>query len=242
MLSVGITCAVAVDQMRPFVGELAHLAPVYTSCYPNAGIPDALGEFPDTPEHMAKALHEFAANGWLNMVGGCCGTTPRHIRAIAEAVAGLPPRVLPSVPAWSSFSGDEALRIRPESNFIMIGERTNITGSRRFARLIKNGDYQEAVAVARDQVDGGANILDVNMDEGMIEGEAAMTRFLRLVAGEPAIAKIPIMIDSSKWSVIEAGLKCVQGKTIVNSTILKEGGGKFPKQTRLDPRHGAAVP
>lgn len=241
MLSVGINCAVGVDQMRPFVGELAHLAPVYTSCYPNAGIPDELGEFPDSPEHMAKALHEFAANGWLNMVGGCCGTTPRHIRAIADAVANMPPRTLPSVPAWSSFSGDEALRIRPESNFIMIGERTNITGSRRFARLIKNGDFQEAIAVARDQVDGGANILDVNMDEGMIEGEAAMTRFLRLIAGEPAIAKIPIMIDSSKWSVIEAGLKCVQGKPIVNSISLKEGEEKFLEQAKLVRRYGAAV-
>jgi 5-methyltetrahydrofolate--homocysteine methyltransferase len=241
MLSVGINCAVGVDDMRPFVEELARLAPVYTSCYPNAGIPDGLGDFPDTPEHMAKALREFASNGWLNMVGGCCGTTPRHIRAIADAVADLPPRALPPIPAWSSFSGDEALRIRPESNFIMIGERTNITGSRRFARLIKEGNYQEAIAVARDQVDGGANILDVNMDEGMIEGEAAMTRFLRLIAGEPAIAKIPIMIDSSKWSVIEAGLKCVQGKPIVNSISLKEGEEKFLEQAKLIRRYGAAV-
>jgi 5-methyltetrahydrofolate--homocysteine methyltransferase len=241
MLSVGINCAVGVDQMRPFVDELAHIAPVFTSCYPNAGLPDALGEFPDTPEYMAKALREFASNGWLNMVGGCCGTTPRHIRAIADAVADLPPRPLPSVPPWSSFSGDEALRIRPESNFIMIGERTNITGSRRFARLIKEGDFQTAIGVAREQVDGGANILDVNMDEGMIEGEAAMTRFLRLVAGEPAIAKIPIMIDSSKWSVIEAGLKCVQGKPIVNSISLKEGEEKFLEQAKLVRRYGAAV-
>lgn len=241
MLSVGINCAVGVDQMRPFVEELAHIAPVYTSCYPNAGMPDELGGFPDGPEHMAKALREFAANGWLNMVGGCCGTTPRHIRAIAEAVSDVPPRSLPSVPAWSSYSGDEALRIRPDSNFIMIGERTNITGSRRFARLIKEGNYQAAIAVAREQVDGGANILDVNMDEGMIEGEAAMTRFLRLIAGEPAIAKIPIMIDSSKWSVIEAGLKCVQGKPIVNSISLKEGEEKFLEQAKLIRRYGAAV-
>ena len=241
MLSVGINCAVGVDQMRPFVDELAHIAPVFTSCYPNAGIPDGLGEFPDSPEYMAKALREFGQNGWLNLVGGCCGTTPRHIRAIADAVADLPPRSLPTVPSWSSFSGDEPLRIRPESNFIMIGERTNITGSRRFARLIKEGDFQTAIGVAREQVDGGANILDVNMDEGMIEGEAAMTRFLRLVAGEPAIAKIPIMIDSSKWSVIEAGLKCVQGKPIVNSISLKEGEEKFLEQAKLVRRYGAAV-
>ena len=241
MLSVGINCAVGVDQMRPFVSELSQLAPVFTSCYPNAGIPDGMGEFPDSPEYMAKALGEFAANGWLNLVGGCCGTTPRHIHAIAQAVADVPPRTLPTVPAWSSFSGDEALRIRPESNFIMIGERTNITGSRRFARLIKNGDFQAAIGVAREQVDGGANILDVNMDEGMIEGEAAMTLFLRLVAGEPAIAKIPIMIDSSKWSVIEAGLKCVQGKPIVNSISLKEGEEKFLEQAKLVRRYGAAV-
>jgi 5-methyltetrahydrofolate--homocysteine methyltransferase len=241
MLSVGINCAVGVDDMRPYVEELAQLAPVYTSCHPNAGLPNELGEFPDSPEHMAQALGEFASKGWLNLVGGCCGTTPRHIRAIAQAVADLPPRTLPTVPAWSSFSGDLPLRIRPESNFIMVGERTNITGSRKFARLIKNGDFQAAVAVAREQVEGGANILDVNMDEGMIDGEAAMTRFLRLVAGEPAISKIPIMIDSSKFSVIEAGLKCVQGKPIVNSISLKEGEEKFLEQARLVHRYGAAV-
>jgi 5-methyltetrahydrofolate--homocysteine methyltransferase len=241
LLSVGINCALGVDLMRPYVEELAHLAPVYTSCHPNAGLPDELGEFPDSPEYMAKALGEFASKGWINIVGGCCGTTPRHIRAISQAVADLPPRKLPKVPAWSSFSGDLPLRIRPESNFIMVGERTNITGSRKFARLIKNGDFQSAIAVAREQVEGGANILDVNMDEGMIDGEAAMTRFLRLVAGEGAIAKIPIMIDSSKFSVIEAGLKCVQGKPIVNSISLKEGEEKFLEQARLIHRYGAAV-
>ncbi len=207
---------------------------MFTSCYPNAGLPNAMGEFDDTPEHMAGILAEFARNGWVNLVGGCCGTTPAHIRAIAESVKDVPPRPRPVLPQWSSFSGTEALRLRDDTRtFLMIGERTNITGSRRFARLIRDGDFETAVAVAREQVEAGANILDVNMDEGLIDGEKAMTRFLNLLAAEPSVAHVPLMIDSSKWSVIEAGLKCVQGKPIVNSISLKEGEEKFLEQARL---------
>jgi 5-methyltetrahydrofolate--homocysteine methyltransferase len=241
MLSVGINCALGVDQMRPYVENLAVISPVYTSCYPNAGLPNALGEFDDTPEHMAAALGEFTRNGWLNLVGGCCGTTPEHIHAIATAVGHLAPRPRPMLPHLSTFSGTEALTIRADSNFIMIGERTNITGSRKFARLIKDGNYDAAIAVAREQVEGGANILDVNMDADLVDSEEAMTRFLNLLSAEPDIAKLPIMIDSSKWSVIEAGLKCVQGKAIVNSISLKEGEQKFLEQARLVQRYGAAV-
>ena len=174
-------------------------------------------------------------------MGGCCGTTPEWIAAIGRAIEGVRPRAIPDVPHWSDYSGMEPLLIRPETNFVMIGERTNITGSKRFARLIKSGDFEAALAVARDQVEGGANILDVNMDEGMIDGEAAMTRFLNLVSADPAIAKIPIMVDSSKWSVIEAGLKCVQGKSVVNSISLKGGEEEFLRQARLVRRYGAAV-
>ncbi len=241
LLSVGLNCALGAREMRPYVENLAQIATCYLSCHPNAGLPNAFGEYDDTPENMAQILGEFAANGWLNIVGGCCGTTPRHIQAIAAAVHDRAPRCRPTVPAWSCFSGMEPLRIRPESNFIMIGERTNITGSRQFARLIKNGNFEEALAVARAQVEGGANVLDVNMDEGLIDGEKAMTRFLNLLAAEPDIARIPLMVDSSKWSVIEAGLKCVQGKAIVNSISLKEGEDKFLEQARLIKRYGAAV-
>ncbi len=241
LFSVGINCALGVDQMRPYVESLSSLSSWFTSCHPNAGLPDELGEFPDTPAHMADALAEFVRNGWVNLVGGCCGTTPRHIQAIVGAVGGLEPRQRPALPRWSTFSGTEALTIRPESNFIMVGERTNITGSRRFARLIKENQFAEAVAVAREQVEGGANILDVNMDEGLIDGVAAMTRFLNLLAAEPDIARLPIMVDSSKWEVIEAGLKCLQGKAIVNSISLKEGEEKFLAQARLVKRYGAAV-
>jgi 5-methyltetrahydrofolate--homocysteine methyltransferase len=241
MFSVGINCALGVDQIRPYIEALSQLTSKPVSCYPNAGMPDGFGGFQGTPEHMARMLGEFARNGWLNFVGGCCGTTPEWIQAIAQAVEGVPPRRAPYIPAWSSYSGTEALVIRPESNFIMIGERTNITGSKRFARLIRNGDFEAALAVARDQVEAGANILDVNMDEALIDGEKAMTRFLNLIAADLSVARIPIMIDSSKWSVIEAGLKCVQGKAIVNSISLKEGEEKFLEQARLIKRYGAAV-
>jgi 5-methyltetrahydrofolate--homocysteine methyltransferase len=241
MLSVGINCALGIEQMRPFVEELARVARRPVSCYPNAGMPDGFGGFKGDRLRTARILGELAAGGCLNLVGGCCGTTPEWIRSIALAVEGAAPRRLPELPEWSYFSGTEVLAIRPESNFIMIGERTNITGSRRFARLIKDGDFEAAVAVAREQVEAGANVLDVNMDEGLIDGEKAMTRFLNLLAAEPAVARVPIMIDSSKWSVIEAGLKCVQGKSIVNSISLKEGEEKFLEQARLIKRYGAAA-
>jgi 5-methyltetrahydrofolate--homocysteine methyltransferase len=241
LLSVGINCALGPEMLRPYVEELSRIAPVYVSCYPNAGLPNAFGGFDETPAMMAQALGEFAAAGWLNIVGGCCGTTPAHIRAIAEAVADKSPRRRPKVEPLTRLSGLEPLTIRPESNFIMIGERTNVTGSKKFARLILNDKYEEAVAVAREQVEAGANIIDVNMDEGMLDGEAAMTKFLNLIAAEPEISRVPIMIDSSKWSVIEAGLKCVQGKAIVNSISLKEGEDQFLHYARLVRRYGAAV-
>ena len=241
LLSVGINCALGAGEMRPYVAELAALAPVYVSCHPNAGLPNAFGEYDESPEHMAGILGAFAAEGWLNIVGGCCGTKPEHIRAVAGAVAGKPPRI-PAAPAeLSRYSGLEPLTLRPESNFMVIGERTNVTGSRRFARLIKQGDYEAAVEVARGQVEGGANIIDVNMDEGLLDAKAAMTRFLNRVAAEPDIARVPMMIDSSDFEVIEAGLKCVQGKGIVNSISLKEGETVFKAQARKIRRYGAAV-
>jgi 5-methyltetrahydrofolate--homocysteine methyltransferase len=240
-LSVGINCAVGVELMRDSIESLSAICRAHVSCYPNAGMPDGFGGFLGDKDHTAAVLGEFARNGWLNIAGGCCGTTPEWIAAIARAVAGAHPRRLPDLPHWSSLSGMEPLLIRPETNFVMIGERTNITGSKRFARLIKSGDYEAALVVAREQVEGGANILDVNMDEGLIDGEAAMTRFLNLVSADPSIAKIPMMVDSSKWSVIEAGLKCVQGKSVVNSISLKGGEEEFLRQARLVKRYGAAV-
>jgi len=250
LFSVGLNCAAGPRAMRPYMEELASLAPIYTSCYPNAGLPNPLSEtgFDETPEMMAPILREFARNGWLNFVGGCCGTTPDHIRAIADAVRDCKPRVpnhpttpSPDHPPYTCFSGLEPLVIRPDSNFIMIGERTNVTGSPKFAKLIRAGDYEGALAIARQQVENGANMIDVNMDEGLLDSEAAMTRFLNLIASEPEIAKVPIMIDSSKWSVIEAGLKCIQGKGVVNSISLKEGEERFKEQARLIRRYGAGV-
>ncbi|HVA50537.1 MAG TPA: methionine synthase [Pirellulales bacterium] len=241
LLSVGMNCALGPEHIRPYVEELSQIASVYVSCYPNAGLPNAFGGFDETPEMMAATLGEFARQGWLNIVGGCCGTTPRHIRAIAQAVEGQAPRVRARPEPLTRLSGLETLTIRPESNFIMIGERTNVTGSKKFAKLVLNGQFEEAVAVARGQVEGGANIVDVNMDEAMLDGEAAMTRFLNLIAAESDVSRVPIMIDSSKWSVIEAGLKCVQGKSIVNSISLKEGEEQFLHYARLVRRYGAAV-
>jgi 5-methyltetrahydrofolate--homocysteine methyltransferase len=241
LLSVGINCALGAKQMRPYVEELAQIAPVYISCYPNAGLPNAFGGFDETPEIMCGDLREFALNGWLNIVGGCCGSTPDHIRAIAQAVRGLKPHVLSRPEPYSRFSGLEPLVMRPDSNFVNVGERTNVTGSPKFAKLIKAGEFEEALAVARQQVEGGAQILDVNMDEAMLDGEQAMTTFLNHVASEPDIARIPIMVDSSKWSVIEAGLKCLQGKSIVNSISLKEGEELFKERARLVHRYGAGM-
>ena len=241
LLSVGINCALGAQQMRAHIEELSRLAPIFTSCYPNAGLPNSFGGFDETPETMAADLREFAANGWVNMVGGCCGSTPAHIRAIRQAVSGLPPRVPPTVEPYSRFSGLEPLVIRPETNFVNIGERTNVTGSPKFSKLILSGQYEEALAVAKQQVEGGAQIIDVNLDEAMLDSEQAMTTFLNYIASEPDIARVPIMIDSSKWSVIEAGLKCIQGKGIVNSISLKEGEEVFKQRARLIQRYGAGM-
>ncbi|MGD9721763.1 MAG: methionine synthase [Pirellulales bacterium] len=241
LLSVGINCALGPEKLRPYIEELSKIAPIYVSCHPNAGLPNAFGGFDETPEMMARTLGEFAANGWVNIVGGCCGTTPPHIRAIAEAVARQTPRRRPKVEPLTRLSGLELLTLRPESNFLMIGERTNVTGSKKFSRLVLSGDFDAAVAVAREQVEAGANVIDVNMDEALLDGEAAMTKFLNLISAEPEISRVPIMVDSSKWSVIEAGLKCVQGKAIVNSISLKEGEEQFLHYARLVRRYGAAV-
>jgi 5-methyltetrahydrofolate--homocysteine methyltransferase len=240
-LSVGINCALGAKQMRPHLEELARLAPVHISCYPNAGLPNAFGGFDETPADMAGALGEFAARGWLNMVGGCCGSTPEHIHAIAEAVREFPPRVIPEVEPWLRLSGLEPLTVRPGTNLVNIGERTNVAGSPKFAKHILAGEFEPALAIARQQVENGAQIIDVNMDEGMLDGVQAMQHFLHLVASEPEIARVPVMIDSSKWGVIEAGLKCIQGKGIVNSISLKEGEAKFLQQAKLIRRYGAAV-
>src|SRR5688500_1550266 len=241
--SVGLNCALGAQQMRPYLAELARIAECYVTCYPNAGLPNAFGEYDELPSDTARLLRDFAESGFVNILGGCCGTTPAHIRAVGEAIKGLPPRERPErserserperserserPERFTQFSGLETLTIRPESNFIMIGERTNVTGSKRFARLITGGQFAEAADVALGQVRGGANILDVNMDEGMLDSEAAMTTFLNVIATEPEIARLPIMVDSSRWSVIEAGLKCVQGKGIANSISLKEGEEDF---------------
>jgi 5-methyltetrahydrofolate--homocysteine methyltransferase len=241
LLSVGINCALGAKQMRPYIEELSQIAPIYISCYPNAGLPNAFGGFDETPEKMAGDLREFAASGWLNIAGGCCGSTPAHIRAIAAAVKGLKPHVLSRPERYTRFSGLEPLVIRPDTNFVNIGERTNVTGSPKFSKLILDGKYEQALAVARQQVEGGAQIIDVNMDEAMLDSEQAMTTFLHHIAAEPDIARVPIMIDSSKWSVIEAGLKCVQGKGIVNSISLKEGEEAFRQRARLIRRYGAGM-
>ena len=241
LLSVGINCALGAKQMRAHIEELSRLAPIFTSCYPNAGLPNSFGGFDETPEIMSADLRDFAANGWVNIVGGCCGSTPAHIRAIREAVKDFPPRVPPQVERYSRFSGLEPLVIRPETNFVNIGERTNVTGSPKFAKLILSGQFEEALAVAKQQVEGGAQIVDVNMDEAMLDSEQAMTTFLNFIASEPDIARVPLMIDSSKWSVIEAGLKCIQGKGIVNSISLKEGEEVFKQRARLIKRYGAGM-
>jgi len=243
LLSVGMNCALGPKEMRPLIEELAQIAPICISTHPNAGLPDPLlpTGFPETPESLAPQLREWAGNGWLNIVGGCCGTTPAHIRKITEAVNGLTPRALPQVEPHLRLSGLESLTVRPESNFVNVGERTNVTGSPVFAKMVLAGDFEKAVSVARQQVEGGAQIIDVNMDEGMLDSKAAMERFLRLIAGESDIARVPVMVDSSKWDVIEAGLRCLQGKGIVNSISLKEGEEKFIAQAKLIRRYGAAV-
>jgi 5-methyltetrahydrofolate--homocysteine methyltransferase len=287
-LIVGLNCALGAEMFREYLGELSRVADTYVSIYPNAGLPNEFGEYDDTPDYMAGVLEEYARSSFVNIVGGCCGTTPAHIKRFAEAIRGpatvkppldersnaesvilngvfgvkdpgddalaqssflsrghgdlpLPPRVVPEQPRHLRLSGLEPFTVTPERNFVNIGERTNVTGSRRFAKLILNGDYEAAVAVARQQVENGAQMIDVNMDEGMLDAEAAMTRFLNIIATEPDIAVVPVVIDSSKWSVIEAGLKCVQGKPVVNSISMKEGEAEFIRQARLARRYGAAV-
>ena len=240
-ISVGLNCALGSSELRQYIEEISGIADTHVSAYPNAGLPNEFGEYDETPEHMAAEIGEWAENGWLNIVGGCCGTTPEHIKAIADAVSGNPPREVPEIPRKLRLSGLEATNIGPDSLFVNVGERTNVTGSRRFKDLILSGDYETALEVAQQQVENGAQMIDVNMDEGMLEGEEAMVNFLNLVASEPDISRVPVMIDSSKWSIIEAGLKCVQGKPIVNSISMKEGEEEFVRQARLLKKYGAAV-
>ena len=240
-LSVGLNCALGAKALRQYVQELSRVSPTFVSTHPNAGLPNEFGQYDESPEYMAGILREFAESGLVNLVGGCCGTTPAHIKAIAEAVAGLPPRVPASPPPRLRLSGLEPLAIGPESIFVNVGERTNVTGSRKFAKLVLAGEYEAGLEIARQQVESGAQMLDVNMDEGMLDSQEAMTTFLQLIAAEPDISRVPVVIDSSKWSVIEAGLKCVQGKGVVNSISLKEGEEAFIRQATLVRRYGAAV-
>ena len=241
LLSVGINCSLGSDQMRPFLASLAGISAHFVSCYPNAGLPNEFGEYDETAAHMAANMREFAESGLANIVGSCCGSRPEHTRAIAEAVAGIPPRQRPKLASNTLLSGIETLEIRPDSNFINVGERANVTGSARFRRLIRRERYEDAVTVARQQVESGAQILDINMDEGLLDSEAAMERYLKLLAAEPDISRVPIMVDSSRFDVIEAGLKCLQGKGVVNSISLKEGEDEFIRQARVVHRYGAAV-
>ena len=240
-LLIGLNCALGATELRPYVEELARISEFPVSVHPNAGLPNEFGEYDDTPEHMAEVLGEFAANGWINLAGGCCGTTVSHIRAIVEAVGKHAPRQAPELPTRTRLLGLEPFTVGPDSLFVNVGERTNVTGSARFRRLIGSGEFEDAVHVARQQVESGSQLIDVNMDEGMLDSEAAMRRFLNLVAAEPDIARVPVMVDSSKWSVMLEGLKCLQGKGVVNSISLKEGEAAFLRQAREIRRLGAAV-
>lgn len=241
LLSVGLNCALGAKEMRPHIEELSQKAPFFISAYPNAGLPNQFGEYDETPHEMSCTIQDFLDSGFINIIGGCCGTTPDHIRHIAEHAAKAKPRKKPHIEPFLRLSGLEAITLRPDSNFMNVGERTNVTGSRKFARLITEGNYDEALSIAREQVEGGAQVIDINMDEGMLDAVGAMTRFLNLVAAEPDIAKVPVMIDSSKFHVIEAGLKCIQGKGIVNSISLKEGEENFIRQAKLIKKYGAAI-
>lgn len=241
LLSVGLNCALGAEPMRPYVQTLAKEAPFFVSAYPNAGLPNEFGEYDETPDMMAAQVEGFMRDGFINIIGGCCGSTPDHIRAIAERAVKYPPRPKPAPEPYQKLSGLEPLKITEQTNFVNVGERTNVTGSKAFARLIKAGDYDAALTVARQQVENGAQVIDVNMDEGMLDSVEAMTTYLNLIAAEPDIARVPIMIDSSKWEVIEAGLKCVQGKAIVNSISLKEGEAAFIERANLVKRYGAAA-
>ena len=241
LLSIGFNCALGADAMRPHVKTVSDVADVFVSAHPNAGLPNAFGGYDETPEETAAFLKEFAESGLINITGGCCGTTPAHIRAIYEAVKDIPPRQLPKIKPACRLSGLEPFNIYDDSLFVNVGERTNVTGSKKFARLIREENYAEALDVARQQVEGGAQIIDINMDEGMLDSQNAMVTFLNLVASEPDISRVPIMLDSSKWEIIEAGLKCVQGKPVVNSISLKEGYDEFVEKARLCRQYGAAV-
>ena len=241
IVSVGLNCSLGPIQMRPFLEELSDKAGFYVSVYPNAGLPNEFGEYDESPEAMAKVLKEFGNSGFFNIVGGCCGTTPDHIKAFVEIAKDIKPREIPNIEPYLRLSGLEPLVLRPETNFVNIGERTNVTGSKKFARLIKENNYEEALSVARQQVENGAQVIDINMDEGMIDSEAAIFKFLNLLAAEPDISRVPIMLDSSKWSVIETGLKCLQGKGIVNSISMKEGKEAFVEHAKKVLKYGAAV-
>ncbi|MDQ3073624.1 MAG: methionine synthase, partial [Bacteroidota bacterium] len=241
LISVGLNCALGSPQMRPFIEELSRIAPIYTSLYPNAGLPNAFGGYDETARQMAEVLEDYVQSGFVNIIGGCCGTTPDHIKAMVELVGDKAPRKPAEPKPYLQLSGLEPLIVREETNFLNIGERTNVTGSKKFARLITTESYEEALSVARDQVEGGAQVLDVNMDEGMLDSEAVMQKFLNLMAAEPDISRLPVMVDSSKWSVIENGLKCLQGKSVVNSISLKEGEEAFKAQARKVLQYGAAV-
>ena len=240
-IAIGLNCALGVSQMRPWLSDLSKASSTYVFAFPNAGLPNEFGEYDQTAIQMAKEIREFAKDGLVNLVGGCCGTTPKHIKAISDHVKNITPRKIPNIPNYTNLSGLEPLTIRPESNFVNIGERTNVTGSSIFRKLIKNENYEKALSVARDQVENGAQIIDINMDEGLLDSEYAMETFLRLIASEPDISRVPIMIDSSKWSVLEIGLKNIQGKGIVNSISLKEGEEEFIKQASIIKKYGAAV-
>jgi 5-methyltetrahydrofolate--homocysteine methyltransferase len=243
LLTIGLNCALGATLMRPYAEELSKISETYVCIYPNAGLPNPMSDtgFDETPDVTSSLLKEFAESGFVNIAGGCCGTTPDHIKAIAETVKPIAPRVIPTHLHQMRLSGLEPFTIDEDSLFVNVGERTNVTGSKAFARMILNEQYEEALAVARQQVENGAQVIDINMDEAMLDSVAAMTRFLNLIASEPDIARVPIMIDSSKWSVIEAGLKCVQGKAIVNSISLKEGEEEFLRQANLCRRYGAAA-
>ena len=241
LLSIGLNCALGSKQMRPFIAAMSGIAESYVSVYPNAGLPNEFGEYDDSPEYMAAQIADFATSGFVNIVGGCCGTTPQHIKAIADAVKNLQPRKRPAKKHELQLSGLEPLFVNQTTGFINIGERTNVTGSKKFARLIKEGNYDEALSIARQQVESGAQVIDVNVDEGMLDSEKVMKEFLNLIASEPDISRVPVMIDSSKWSVIESGLQCVQGKSIVNSISLKEGEELFRERARKVLQYGAAT-
>nr|MCS5592439.1 homocysteine S-methyltransferase family protein [Gammaproteobacteria bacterium] len=240
-ISIGLNCALGPDSLRQYVAELSRVSETYVSAHPNAGLPNEFGEYELGAITMSKQVGEWASSGLVNILGGCCGSTPAHIKAIADAITGLPPRQLPNIKSECRLSGLEAFNIGDDSLFVNIGERANITGSAKFKRLILNEEFEEALDICRTQVEDGAQMVDVNMDEGMLDGKAAMVRFVNLIASEPDISKVPLMIDSSKWEIIEAGLKCTQGKAVVNSISLKEGKGSFIKYANLCKRYGAAI-